>query len=458
MKFKIAFMFLLVSMFLIYKFYSPQETNNSGSSNALNKGSEAGLKLLNNLSMGSQTKQFELCSNNLETLKTNDDYSTCVDSVLINENKRLLREQAKLVEPIYLAWIYFNWQEALLHLTSLKLELQDFLIKKIAYTVGQIDLQELLIWIDNSKLNNDIKAKLITAGYLSYMESRPETVLEEVSYLSNTSIKMAVIDNLLMQWGVQDTLEALSWIEQQPRPDMYMRLILPMLTALIDKDTSLAEETILLLDDSQIKYDAVAYFTQKLASDDIESSESWVLSLPGGPVRQAGLRRLVEVMATQRVELSRILDIILAENDLTLQGKLLTNLVATSPEKGLDALKEIIPTLSFPIAVRKSLLAALTKRLIAQNPDATKIWLNSLTPSEETSYAKRLAGENMLASSLSSSIEIANGMYSSKERILLIEAAFSFVKQQDEIDYNFLYRSLVLTESEITHLENHYND
>ena len=64
MKFKIAFMFLLVSMFLIYKFYSPQETNNSGSSNALNKGSEAGLKLLNNLSLGSQTKQFELCSNN----------------------------------------------------------------------------------------------------------------------------------------------------------------------------------------------------------------------------------------------------------------------------------------------------------------------------------------------------------------------------------------------------------
>tara|TARA_Y100000766_G_scaffold41818_1_gene31815 strand:+ start:8600 stop:8749 length:150 start_codon:yes stop_codon:yes gene_type:complete len=49
-------------------------------------------------------------------------------------------------------------------------------------------------------------------------------------------------------------------------------------------------------------------------------------------------------------------------------------------------------------------------------------------------------------------------MYSSKERILLIEAAFSFVKQQDEIDYNFLYRSLVLTESEITHLENNYND
>ncbi len=64
----------------------------------------------------------------------------------------------------------------------------------------------------------------------------------------------------------------------------------------------------------------------------------------------------------------------------------------------------------------------------------------------------------MLVSSLSSSIEIAYSMYSSKERILLIEAAFSFVKQQDEIDYNFLYRSLVLTESEITHLENNYND
>lgn len=64
----------------------------------------------------------------------------------------------------------------------------------------------------------------------------------------------------------------------------------------------------------------------------------------------------------------------------------------------------------------------------------------------------------MLVSSLSSNIEIAYSMYSSKERILLIEAAFSFVKQQDEIDYNFLYRSLVLTESEITQLENNYND
>ncbi|MBB20033.1 MAG: hypothetical protein CMP20_11305 [Rickettsiales bacterium] len=456
MKIKIIVTIFIVLTFLCYHFIIRSQTPSSEveiiEQDRLSENTPVRAPAVPN----SHYREAKSCADNLAKLQNNHDYSVCINNVLTHLEESSIKIKVQSIEPIYVAWTEFEWQSALAHMLKLPIELRDSVLNVVVYVIGCYDLQGLLNWVNEKELDENLQIALITAGYSSYVDASPISAIEDAKYLETADIKSAVIDNLLVHWSIQDVPAVMEWITQQPRPDMYEHLVVPMLKALTDKDITRSEELILSLTDSQLKYDAVAYFTQTLAREDSDSAFDWVMTLPEGSTKQAAVLKLVDFMVVEDTEFSKAIDLAIAENDANFRDELLRNLANNLPNDSLETLTGM--TKSLPVSARKTVIGTLAKRLVDSDPYNAKIWLNSLPPSEETSLAQRVIGEGILMNNLPDALAIANNMYDSPERSQLIEAAFLFAKSSDSVDYHFLFERLALTSREISQFESKYKE
>ncbi|MEM5480983.1 hypothetical protein WNY97_14215 [Pseudoalteromonas fuliginea] len=390
---------------------------------------------------------FDSCDTKLSDMKVNDEFSICIELLLIELRDETVEIKLATTQPLYLAWIKVNWPSALEHMLGLDTIMRNRLLNSVIPVIGQYDLQNLSEWIQNKGFDNSTQVDLITVAYSSLMDESPITAIEDVRFSLSPAVKSGVIDKLLNQWSRKNAGAVMEWFSQQPRPDMYAHLMGFVLMQLIQQQPNDAENIISELPNSQLKFDTIKFYTKKLASENLEQSLNWVNSIENEASRHVGIVQLLKYMATNEEYIGRSFDVALAQEDPFFRDKLLNNLSIDIPYNKLGMLIDLAPTL--PISAKKWVMSNIGSRLIENDPDMARDWLKSLMPSNEASYAKRIVGEKSIERDLPFATELANDISDQDERMLLIESILKFVYGQDDFDFELLYETLRLSSSEI---------
>lgn len=168
---------------------------------------------------------FDSCDTKLSDMKVNDEFSICIELLLIELRDETVEIKLATTQPLYLAWIKVNWPSALEHMLGLDTIMRNRLLNSVVPVIFQYDLQNLSEWIQNKGFDNSTQVDLITVAYSSLMDESPITAIEDVRFSLSPAVKSGVIDKLLNQWSRKNAGAVMEWFSQQPRPDMYAHLM-----------------------------------------------------------------------------------------------------------------------------------------------------------------------------------------------------------------------------------------
>jgi hypothetical protein len=160
----------------------------------------------------------------------------------------------------------------------------------IAQTWAAIDSEAALIWARD--LPRRLERGLAMQEVFSVMaKSDPISALRLAGETLNTP--ECVWPIIVEQWAKKDGQGALSWVNQQPKGELYNSMIQSILSVESQKDpyqaASLVSEA---FESGAVTFDSVALVLREWSKTDLPAATAWVGQFPEGEFKKNGMREL----------------------------------------------------------------------------------------------------------------------------------------------------------------------
>jgi hypothetical protein len=160
----------------------------------------------------------------------------------------------------------------------------------IAQKWAAIDSEAALIWARD--LPRDLERGLAMQVVFSVMaKSDPISALRLADETPNTP--ECVWPIIVEQWAKKDGQGALSWVNQQPKGELYNSMIQSIISVESKKDpyqaASLVSEA---FESGAVTFDSVALVLREWSKTDLPAATAWVGQFPEGEFKKNGMREL----------------------------------------------------------------------------------------------------------------------------------------------------------------------